>query len=124
MIKILFKCIAAVSLYKAFIYEYQNRLSCFDFWRYFKFCRQCLENWLQRISNIYQKSTNILMEELKRSSILGIPYIIVHLGSHGGKGTDNGIGQLVKACNIAFKNYNRSSSSLETVNEFFSHRIF
>lgn len=52
-----------------------------------------------------------LIEELERSSILGIPYVIVHLGSHGGKGTDNGIDQLAKACNIAFKNYNRSSLS-------------
>ena len=62
-------------------------------------------------SSLHKKSTNILIEELKRSTILGIPYVIVHLGSHGGKGTGNGIDQLVKACNIAFKNYNRSSSS-------------
>ena len=70
-----------------------------------------LPNLSSSNSRLHKKSTNILMEELKRSSILGIPYIIVHLGSHGGKGTDNGIGQLVKACNIAFKNYNRSPSS-------------
>ena len=70
-----------------------------------------LPNLSSSNSRLHKKSTNILMEELKRSSILGIPYIIVHLGSHGGKGTDNGIDQLVKACNIAFKNYNRSPSS-------------
>src|SRR5919197_1231146 len=62
-------------------------------------------------SRLHKKSTNILIEELERSSILGIPYVVLHLGSHGGKGTDNGIDQLVKACNIAFKNYYRSSSS-------------
>src|SRR5919197_3937792 len=62
-------------------------------------------------SRLHKKSTNILIEELKRSSILGVPYVVLHLGSHGGKGTDNGIDQLVKACSIAFKNYNRSSLS-------------
>src|ERR671930_1999622 len=67
-------------------------------------------------SRLHKKSTNTLIEELGRSSILGIPYVILHLGSHGGKGTDNGIDQLVKACNIAFKNYYRSSpSSLGTI---------
>src|SRR5919198_1028407 len=60
---------------------------------------------------LHKKSTDTLIEELRRSNILGIPYVVLHLGSHGGKGSDNGIDQLVKACNIAFKNYSRSSSS-------------
>src|SRR5919201_5397223 len=60
-------------------------------------------------SKLHKKSTNILIEELRRSSILGITYVIVHLGSHSGKGTDNGIDQLVKACSIAFKKYGRLS---------------
>ena len=70
-----------------------------------------LPNLSSPTNRLHKKSTNILIEELERSSILGIPYVVLHLGSHGGKGTDNGIDQLVKACNIAFKNYNRSSSS-------------
>src|SRR5919198_617352 len=70
-----------------------------------------LPNLSSPSSRLHKKSTNTLIEELRRSSILGIPYVILHLGSHGGKGTDNGIDQLVKACNIAFKNYYRSSSS-------------
>src|SRR5438270_7521930 len=61
-------------------------------------------------SRLHKKSTNILVEELRRSSMLSIPHVILHLGSHGGKGTDNGIDQLVKACNVAFKNYYRSLS--------------
>ena len=70
-----------------------------------------LPNLSSPSSRLHKKSTDILIEELRRSSILGIPYVILHLGSHGGKGADNGIDQLVKACNIAFKNYYRSSSS-------------
>ena len=75
-----------------------------------------LPNLSSTSSRLHKKSTNTLIEELRRSSILGIPYVILHLGSHGGKGTDNGIDQLVKACNITFKNYYRSSpSSLGTI---------
>ncbi|MFL6471082.1 MAG: deoxyribonuclease IV [Nitrososphaeraceae archaeon] len=70
-----------------------------------------LPNLSSPSSRLHKKSTDTLIEELRRSSILGIPYVILHLGSHGGKGTDNGIDQLVKACNIALKNYYRSSSS-------------
>src|SRR5919198_3800147 len=61
-----------------------------------------LPNLSSASSRLHKKSTNTLIEELRRSSILGIPYVILHLGSHGGKGADNGIDQLVKACNIAF----------------------
>ena len=73
-----------------------------------------LPNLSSPSSRLHKKSTDTLIEELRRSSILGIPYVILHLGSHGGKGNDNGIDQLVKACNIAFKNYYRSSSSSVT----------
>ena len=51
------------------------------------------------------------MEELRRSSLFGIPYVIIHLGSHGGKGNENGMNQLIKACNIAFEKYYKSSSA-------------
>jgi deoxyribonuclease IV len=60
---------------------------------------------------LHKKSTNILMEELRRSSILGIPNLILHLGSHGGKGSDSGINQVIKACNNALENYYRLSYS-------------
>jgi deoxyribonuclease IV len=69
-----------------------------------------LPNLSSPSSRLHKKSTDTLIEELRRSSILGIPYVILRLGSHGGKGTDNGIDQVVKACNTAFKNYYRSSS--------------
>jgi deoxyribonuclease IV len=61
---------------------------------------------------LHRKSTNILLEELGRSSRLGIPYVIIHLGKHGEKGKDHGINQLVKACNFALENY-RSLSSVQ-----------
>jgi deoxyribonuclease IV len=56
-------------------------------------------------NRLHKKSTNILAEEVSRSAALGIPFIILHLGSHGGKGSNTGISQLVKACNFAVENY-------------------
>jgi len=53
----------------------------------------------------YRKSLNILTEEVYRCSILDIPYLVVHFGSHLGKGAESGINQMIKACNYAFDNY-------------------
>ena len=54
---------------------------------------------------IYRKSVNILTEEVYRCSILDIPYLVIHFGSHLGKGAESGINQVVKACNFAFDSY-------------------
>jgi deoxyribonuclease IV len=62
-------------------------------------------------STLHKKSTNVLVEELRRSTLLGIPYVILHLGSHSGKGNQNGMNQLIKACNFAFDTYYKTSSA-------------
>jgi deoxyribonuclease-4 len=73
-----------------------------------------LPNLSSSDSKLHKKSTDTLVDELSRSSILGIHYLILHLGSHGGKGKANGINQLMKACNFAFDNYYKLSSSAIT----------
>src|SRR5215467_12446662 len=45
----------------------------------------------------FTRSVNSLIEEAKRCSKLGIPYIVAHLGSHKGSGDKKGIEKLVKA---------------------------
>jgi len=59
----------------------------------------------------YYKSRSTLHEEITRCSLLGISNIVLHLGSHLGSGKQNGINQIVNACNFAtdsFKsNYRR-----------------
>jgi deoxyribonuclease IV len=60
---------------------------------------------------LYKKSTDTLMEEIRRCGSLGIPYVILHLGKHGTKGKEYGINQLEKACTSAIKNYQRGLSS-------------
>jgi deoxyribonuclease IV len=61
-------------------------------------------------SEIYNKSINSLAGEIKRCGILSIPYLVIHLGSHLGKGSDNAISQIVKACSFALDHYKSSST--------------
>ena len=45
----------------------------------------------------FARSVDSLIDEIKRCSKLGIPYIVAHLGSHKGEGDAKGIEMLVKA---------------------------
>jgi deoxyribonuclease-4 len=45
----------------------------------------------------FQRSMTSLIEEVKRCSKLGIPYLVAHIGSHKGAGTQKGIKTVVKA---------------------------
>jgi len=49
----------------------------------------------------HQKSVKSLIQELKRTGELGLPYLVVHVGSHLGKGLAKGIEQVSKAVNTA-----------------------
>jgi deoxyribonuclease-4 len=49
----------------------------------------------------YKKSVETLAGEMQRCSALGIRYLVIHLGSHMGKGQASGVNQLVKAINAA-----------------------
>ncbi|HKZ61110.1 MAG TPA: deoxyribonuclease IV [Nitrososphaera sp.] len=49
----------------------------------------------------YNKSMETLAREMQRCGALGIPYLVIHLGSHMGKGRASGIAQLVKAIEVA-----------------------
>jgi deoxyribonuclease-4 len=40
--------------------------------------------------------------------MLDIPYLVIHFGSHLGKGAESGINQVIKACNYAFDSYRSS----------------
>jgi deoxyribonuclease IV len=49
----------------------------------------------------YEKSVKILTEEVHRCKALEIPYLVIHLGSHMGRGSKSGIDQLIKAITSA-----------------------
>jgi deoxyribonuclease-4 len=52
----------------------------------------------------FARSVSSLIDETKRCSKLGIPYLVAHLGSHKGKGDKKGIEMLVNAFTKAAKN--------------------
>lgn len=54
---------------------------------------------------MYDKSISVLQDEIRRCNLLEIPYLVIHLGSHLGKGVQNGIDQLVNGCNAALDKY-------------------
>ena len=60
-----------------------------------------LPNLASPYEESYYKSKSTLYEEITRCSLLGISSIVLHLGSHLGSGKQNGINQIVKACNYA-----------------------
>ena len=51
----------------------------------------------------FEKSVDSLIDEVKRCSKIGIPYIVAHLGSHKGEGDKKGIEMLVRAFTKAAK---------------------
>ncbi len=46
---------------------------------------------------LYERSVRTLTEEIQRCNLLGVAYLVVHLGSHMGRGSNSGIDQLVNA---------------------------
>lgn len=50
---------------------------------------------------LYQRSVMTLNEEIQRCELLRIPYLVIHLGSHMGRGSNSGIEQLINALSRA-----------------------
>ena len=64
-----------------------------------------LPNLSAPTSEMYEKSILVLTDEITRCNLLGIPYLVIHLGSHLGQGPKNGINQLVNACTESLQSY-------------------
>lgn len=64
-----------------------------------------LPNLSAPTGKMYEKSISVLTEEITRCNMLGISYLVIHLGSHLGKGPKNGIDQLVNACTNSLQSY-------------------
>lgn len=50
-----------------------------------------LPNLASARDDVYERSITALVREIKRCSILGIPYLVTHMGSHQGAGRDEGL---------------------------------
>jgi deoxyribonuclease IV len=66
-------------------------------------------------SEMYTKSVEVLKEELFRCNLLDIQNLVIHLGSHLGKGPKNGITQLTNACNTAINDFHDSGEKKNNV---------
>ncbi|MBS7649859.1 MAG: deoxyribonuclease IV [Candidatus Bathyarchaeia archaeon] len=56
-------------------------------------------------NSVYKRSVSALITELKRCSILEIPYLVTHLGSHLGKGREVGLEHITGAINASFDSF-------------------
>ena len=65
---------------------------------------------------IYRKSYHAFVDELQRSEHLGVPYLIMHPGSHLGTGESAGITKIAESLESAFKEsgINKTTILLET----------
>jgi deoxyribonuclease-4 len=63
-----------------------------------------LPNLASPRDEIYVKSVNTLSSELKRCTLLNIPYLVTHLGSHLGAGKQKGFSRLIDGINKALSN--------------------
>ncbi len=52
-------------------------------------------------NRLYKKSLNAFIEEMERADFLGIPYLVLHPGSHKGSGAEEGIQRVARALNQA-----------------------
>ena len=60
------------------------------------------------------KSINALADELNRAEQLEIEYVIIHPGSHKGRGIDEGINRVAEACDRVFEKNHKTKILLET----------
>ncbi|MCX8095779.1 MAG: deoxyribonuclease IV [Caldisericia bacterium] len=64
---------------------------------------------------IYKKSIDALIDDLKRCEMLKIPFEVIHPGSHLGEGLEKGIERIIKGIDKVFKKVKFTGIALETV---------
>jgi deoxyribonuclease-4 len=62
-----------------------------------------LPNLASPKQEVYSKSLSVLIDEVKRCSILGIRMLVIHLGSYMNTSPSDGMKNIVNACNIALE---------------------
>jgi deoxyribonuclease-4 len=53
--------------------------------------------------DVYHKSVEILKDELDTAAILGVPFVVTHLGSHVGYEKKDGFKRIIDAVNYSFR---------------------
>lgn len=63
--------------------------------------------------DVYDKSKEMLVDNLSNCKRLGIGYLVIHLGSHLGRGVDFGVGNVCKAVSYALGRVDSTTVLLE-----------
>ncbi len=61
-----------------------------------------LPNLASANDEVYAKSVQSLAKELERCQVLGIPYLVTHMGSHMGRGSESGLAGISGALQTVF----------------------
>ncbi len=61
---------------------------------------------------LLKKSTDSLLVELQRCAVLGIPYLVLHPGSHRGAGVDQGISTIASTINRLYEKTTGDGTSI------------
>ncbi|MDD4652343.1 MAG: deoxyribonuclease IV [Methanothrix sp.] len=64
-----------------------------------------LPNLATANEEVYAKSVQALANELERCQVLGIPYLVTHLGSHMGAGRESGLSRIARALLAVFSEW-------------------
>jgi deoxyribonuclease-4 len=61
---------------------------------------------------LLKKSADSLLVELQRCAVLGIPYLVLHPGSHRGAGVENGIATVARTINALYEKTSGDGTSI------------
>lgn len=78
--------------------NFRNKLKKSGIWPIFIHTPYLL-NLASPKDTVYNRSVNVLKDELRRATELGVPYVVTHLGSHLGYGKMEGFKRIANAVN-------------------------
>lgn len=64
---------------------------------------------------VYEKSLRALADELQRAESLGLPFVVLHPGSHLGRGEEAGLRRIASALNQVFSNLEKPKVGAATL---------
>jgi deoxyribonuclease-4 len=82
--------------------RFRLRIKVGDIWPVFVHLPY-LVNLASPKEDIYRKSAEVLKDELDTAALLGVPFIVTHMGSHLGYGKKVGCARIVDAVNQSFR---------------------
>ena len=96
--------------------QFKKYLDKFDILPYAHIPYLC--NLASANADVLKKSNEMLLNNLDNCMLLNIKYVVIHLGSHLGKGAEYGINNIVKSLTSALKKTRETSILLENTSGY------